>query len=179
MAECTLSLPFHAENSCRFRWGRLLALLSFPLEWSSLCLITNFCARSETSRTCRIFKKLGIAVQLSYNKFTSQVNRGWGVGLLQIEYNNRALEKVCTDAQEARKKYGQKMAEKIQQRIGEISAAPSVETLVQFKIGRCHALGGNRNGQYAMDLVHPYRLVFKKNGADIQIVKILEIVDYH
>ena len=99
--------------------------------------------------------------------------------MLQIEYNNRALEKVCTDAQEARKKYGQKMAEKIQQRIGEISAAPSVETLVQFKIGGCHALGGNRNGQYAMDLVHPYRLVFKKNGADIQIVKILEIVDYH
>lgn len=126
-----------------------------------------------------IYKKLDIAVQLSYNKFTSQVNRGWGVGLLQIEYNNRALEKVCTDAQEARKKYGQKMAEKIQQRIGEISAAPSVETLVQFKIGRCHALGGNRNGQYAMDLVHPYRLVFKKNGTDIQIVKILEIVDYH
>ena len=99
--------------------------------------------------------------------------------MLQIEYNNDRLEKVCTNAYEATKKYGPKMAGKIQQRISEISAAPSVETLLQFRIGRCHALGANRKGQYAMDLVHPYRLVFKKKGDDVQIVKILEIVDYH
>lgn len=32
---------------------------------------------------------------------------------------------------------------------------------------------------HAMDLVHPYRLVFEKNGTEIQIANILEIVDYH
>ena len=37
----------------------------------------------------------------------------------------------------------------------------------------------NRKGQYAVDLVHPYRLVFEKNGDEIQIANILEIVDYH
>ncbi len=30
-----------------------------------------------------------------------------------------------------------------------------------------------------MDLIHPYRLVFEKNGGEIQIANVLEIVDYH
>lgn len=30
-----------------------------------------------------------------------------------------------------------------------------------------------------MDLVHPYRLVFEKQGNEIQIANILEITDYH
>ena len=71
------------------------------------------------------------------------------------------------------------MAEKIDMRIGEISAADTVEMMIQFRIGRCHPLTQNRKGQYAMDLVHPYRLVFEKNGNEIQITNILEIVDYH
>lgn len=31
----------------------------------------------------------------------------------------------------------------------------------------------------AVDLAHPYRLVFEKNGDKIQIANILEIIDYH
>ena len=58
--------------------------------------------------------------------------------------------------------YGRKMAEKIQQRIDQITAADSVEMLIEFHIGRCHPLKQNRKGQYAVDLVHPYRLVFEK-----------------
>ena len=71
------------------------------------------------------------------------------------------------------------MAELIHQRIDEISAADSVEMMIQFRIGRCHALTQNRKGQYAVDLVHPYRLVFEKHGNTIQIAHIVEIVDYH
>lgn len=37
----------------------------------------------------------------------------------------------------------------------------------------------NRKGQYAVDLVHPYRLIFEKHGNEIQIAHIMEIVDYH
>ena len=37
----------------------------------------------------------------------------------------------------------------------------------------------NGEGQYAVDLVHPYRLVFVKQGDEVQIVTIIEIVDYH
>ena len=92
---------------------------------------------------------------------------------------NNKIRKICTDIKVAEKTYGAQMAEKIDMRIGEISAADTVEMMIQFRIGRCHPLTQNRKGQYAMDLVHPYRLVFEKNGNEIQIANILEIVDYH
>lgn len=64
-------------------------------------------------------------------------------------------------------------------RIDQISAALSVEMMIQFRIGRCHQLKGNRKNQFAVDLVHPYRLVFEKKGTEIQIANIIEIIDYH
>lgn len=56
---------------------------------------------------------------------------------------------------------------------------PNIECLIQYHIGRCHPLHHNRKNQFAMDLVHPMRLVFEKRGTDIQIAYIMEIVDYH
>ena len=98
---------------------------------------------------------------------------------MTVEYKSRSIEKVCTQASVATRQYGVRMAELIQQRIDEIKAADSVEQMIQFKIGRCHALTQNRKGHYAVDLVHPQRLVFEQNGKDIQIANIIEIVDYH
>ena len=79
----------------------------------------------------------------------------------------------------ARKNYGEKMDGKIQQRIDELTAADSVEMMIQYYVGRCHSLTGNRAGQYALDLVQPYRLIFTKIGNEIQIAEVQEIVDYH
>lgn len=36
-----------------------------------------------------------------------------------------------------------------------------------------------KSGKGAMELVHPYGLVFEKKGNEIQIANNLEIVDYH
>ena len=57
---------------------------------------------------------------------------------------------------------------------------------------RMHQLKGNRDEQFAVDLVHPYRLVFepnhdplprKKDGGinleQVTAIKIMEVVDYH
>lgn len=96
-----------------------------------------------------------------------------------IEYKNRRIETICIDAAVAEKKHGKAMAEKIQLRIDQIEAASSVEEMIKFKIGRCHHLSGDRKKQYAVDLIHPYRLVFEKKGNEIQIAYIIEIVDYH
>lgn len=73
------------------------------------------------------------------------------------------------------------MARKIQQRINEIKSIGTVEEMIQYSLGRCHRLSGNRKAQYAVDLVHPYRMVFIKDGMNnsIQIVKIISIEDYH
>ena len=98
---------------------------------------------------------------------------------MDITYKNNKIKKVCTDAKAAERTYGQEMADKIHQRIDEIGAADTVEMMIQFHIGRCHPLKQNRKGQYAVDLIHPYRLVFEKHDDEIQIANILEIVDYH
>ena len=54
--------------------------------------------------------------------------------------------KVCTNSSYAERKYGADMAEKIHQRIDEIDASETVEEMIQFHIGRCHQLNGNRKG---------------------------------
>lgn len=98
---------------------------------------------------------------------------------MQIAYKNKGIRQACTNATVAEKEYGAEMAEKIDHRIGEIMAADSVEQMIQYRIGRCHPLKGDRKGQYAVDLVHPQRLIFTKRGREIQIVNIMEITDYH
>lgn len=98
---------------------------------------------------------------------------------MQITYKNKKIKKVCTEAKAAERIYGREMADKIHHRIDEIGAADTVEMMVQFHIGRCHPLTQNRKGQYAVDLVQPYRLVFEKKGDEVQIANILEVVDYH
>lgn len=98
---------------------------------------------------------------------------------MDITYKNNKLQKICTDASVARRVHGDKMARKIHQRIDQIQASDTIETLIQFNIGRCHPLIGDRAGQYAMDLVHPYRLIFEINGTEIQIANITDITDYH
>lgn len=99
--------------------------------------------------------------------------------MLQVEYKNKQIAKICTNIHEAEKKHGREMAEKVHLRIKQILATPSVEILIQYRIGRCHQLKGRRKEQYAMDLVHPHRLIFEKKGNEIQIACIMEIVDYH
>lgn len=98
---------------------------------------------------------------------------------MQITYKNKKIKKVCTEAKAAERIHGREMADEIHQRIDEIGAADTVEMMVQFHIGRCHPLTQNRKGQYAVDLVQPYRLVFEKKGDEVQIANILEVVDYH
>lgn len=98
---------------------------------------------------------------------------------MEITFKNKKIKKICTDAKTAERIHGPKMAGIIHQRIDEIYAADSVEMMIQFRIGRCHQLKMNRKGQYAVDLLHPYRLIFEKEGDEIQIANILEIADYH
>lgn len=98
---------------------------------------------------------------------------------MQVKYRNKQVEKVCTNASAARKKYGNRMAQLISQRIGEIRSASTVEMMIECRIGKCHALKGDREGQYAVNLLNAQRLVFTKDGDTVQVVTIEEIVDYH
>lgn len=98
---------------------------------------------------------------------------------MRITYKSKKLEGICTNFTKAVKAYGEDIAEKIHLRIMQIEAAESVEFMMEKNIGRCHKLKHNRVGEYAVDLSHPYRLVFEIKGNEIQIANILEVVDYH
>lgn len=98
---------------------------------------------------------------------------------MDITYKTNKLMKICTDASFARRVHGAEMAKKIHYRVDQIRSIDTVENLVLYNIGRCHPLTGDRAGQYAMDLVHPYRLVFEIHDTEIQIAYITEITDYH
>lgn len=98
---------------------------------------------------------------------------------MQVEYKNDKLRKICTIASYAQRAYGDKMVNKIHQRIDELNAADGVSEMLKYHIGRRHLLQGERSGQYALDLVHPYRLIFVEVKDTIEIVNVIETVDYH
>lgn len=98
---------------------------------------------------------------------------------MKVIYKNKQIQKVCENGKIAIKQYGDKMAVVLRQRLVEIQVSESIEKLLTQRIGRCHQLKGNRKNQYAMDLIHPYRLIFVVKEDEIQIAKIMEIVDYH
>lgn len=98
---------------------------------------------------------------------------------MKVEYKTNKLRRECTERKAASRAYGEEMAEKIMQRVKQIRSFPTVEMLIENSVGRCHPLKGNRKGEYAMDLIHPYRLVFLKTGDTIQIARITAIEDYH
>jgi proteic killer suppression protein len=110
---------------------------------------------------------------------------------MDIIVNNKKLKKILEDKSKIRKKYGTKMANKIMQRIDDIKSAENLEILMKLPENH-HPLTGDRKGQFACNLVQPYRLIYRPandtlpiddNGnliySEITIVEILEIVDYH
>ncbi len=111
-------------------------------------------------------------------KLTYQVNLETGSAGLEIEYKNRSIERVCTDASVAERKYGSDIASKIQMRIDQIRSASSVEEMIRYHVGGCHLLRGNMKNKYAVHLAEPYRLIFERTNVSIRIC-IIEVIDYH
>lgn len=98
---------------------------------------------------------------------------------MKVKFKSKKLQKECTDYSITKKVYGEKMAIKIHHSLDTISAANSIEILVRGNIGRCHPLIGDRNGEYAMELVQPFRLCFKKHIIEAETVIVISIENYH
>lgn len=84
------------------------------------------------------------------------------------------------------------MSKTIQSRLAVLEAADTLAEAADRPALRLHQLIGGRSGQFAVDLVHPHRLVFRPNhdpvplkddgGIDTTLVTsitIVEVVDYH
>ena len=84
------------------------------------------------------------------------------------------------------------MSRILQIRMAVLTSARSLSQVPATPPDRCHMLRGGRMGQYAVDLVHPYRLIFEPNhdpvprlpdgGVNLDEVTsiiIIEVTDYH
>ena len=107
-----------------------------------------------------------------------------------ITFRRQKLRKVCNDRRLLAREYGHERGGKIQLRLDQLSAARTLAEIASLPAARCHELQGDRQGQLAMDLVHPWRLIFtplefveKESGgldwSKVEAIAIDEIVDYH
>lgn len=110
---------------------------------------------------------------------------------MDITFASKKLEKLCNSDRELRAEYGERMAKVIRTRLADLAAADNLEVMKVLP-GRCHSLTGNWIGHFALDLVHPYRLVFRPTDDPLPLresgdldwslvrkVEIVGIVDYH
>jgi plasmid maintenance system killer protein len=78
---------------------------------------------------------------------------------LDILFKDKKLRNLLTNQKKMARKWGDLQAKKLRQRLDDLHAAPTLETMRQLP-GRCHELVGDRKGQLSLDLIHPYRLLF-------------------
>ena len=106
---------------------------------------------------------------------------------MQVVYADKELARCAGDKAYAVRKMGQRRADAYMDSLSDLRGAANLDDLRGVP-GRYHELTGNRAGQWACDLDHPYRLIFKPilnsfgNVIGLvveQTVSILEIVDYH
>ena len=111
---------------------------------------------------------------------------------MKIEFEAPKLKKVFNEQAALVRSYGPQMARKIMMRLAVLKNAPSLADVPTVKPDRCHQLGHDRNEQFAVDLIHPHRLIFAVHdhpvprkadgGIDLTAVtaiRIQEVVDYH
>ena len=105
-----------------------------------------------------------------------------------VEYRTQKLKKQCENPKIAQKDFGPQMRNKLTTRIGEFVAATSLLDIKNIPAVRLHRLKGDRADEFAVDLVHPFRLVFIPIGIaeaeyselrNITAARIENVEDYH
>lgn len=108
-----------------------------------------------------------------------------------IVFATSKMEKVFNSDKELTRKHGEQV-KKIRARMAVLRAAANLAQVPKVPPDRCHELSEGRAGQFAVDLVHPYRLIFEPaddpvprkvdGGIDLAMVtkiRILSVEDYH
>ena len=111
---------------------------------------------------------------------------------MDINFKNQNLEKVFISEKELSKRFGQENGRLIMRRMMVLKATTFPAEVPHTKPERKHQLTGNRHGKFAVDVKHPFRIVFKPNhkpipkrddgGIDeykITAITILGVEDYH
>jgi proteic killer suppression protein len=110
---------------------------------------------------------------------------------VNISFADKKLEALANDDKKLTRQYGKDQAQKIISRLAQLRAAVTLEDVRNLP-GRYHELTGDRKGQWACDLIQPYRLVFTPQENPIPVneqgqyiwveivgVEIIEVINYH
>jgi proteic killer suppression protein len=111
---------------------------------------------------------------------------------VEVTFRKSKFEKHTRTIGDAKREWGEVRGKRLRQRLDELEAADCLEVMRSVHAARCHELKGDLKGQLAVNLDHPYRLLFEPahdpvptktdGGLDwikVTAVRILEIVDYH
>ena len=110
---------------------------------------------------------------------------------MEILFATNKLKKIFNDEHQLKRVYGN-LFPKIKLRMNVLRNAANLAAVPTTPPDRCHPLEADRIGQYAVDLIHPHRLVFMPSedppprkgdgGIDkegVLSITVIEVVDYH
>ena len=110
---------------------------------------------------------------------------------MDITFDDEKLLKLANDYRKCQQEMGPVRARLFNKRLGDLRNAVTLAD-VRHLPGRYHELTGDRKGQWACDLDHPYRLIFEPHEQPVPVdadgryiwleikgVEIIEVTDYH
>jgi len=111
---------------------------------------------------------------------------------MEIFFSSQKMQKICSSEKESTRTWGKQNGARVRLCLTQLAAAENLAVMMASPFGRCHPLKGNRRGQFAVDVKHPFRLMFepahdplplKEDGglelAQVTRSRVLEIGDYH
>jgi proteic killer suppression protein len=111
---------------------------------------------------------------------------------MEVLFKTAKLQKTSNSEELLKREYGTENGRLIMHRLSVLAAANSLADVPSVRPERCHRLEGKRKGQFAVDVKHPFRMVFEpatdplplmeSGGLDlarITSIRIVSIEDYH
>lgn len=111
---------------------------------------------------------------------------------MQLYFVSTQLRKLCSSEKELVRRFGDRRGRVIARRLTELVALPALSLAYEVPHLRLHQLKAERDGQYAITVVDPYRLIVRPaenpvprrddGGIDperVESLVVVEIVDYH
>ena len=111
---------------------------------------------------------------------------------MELHYKSKSLQKACENERESDRRWGSKCAHIVRRRLLQLAAAESLAVIETLPPARLHLLSGARAGQFAVDALQPFRLIFEPwhdpvptlpdggiDKARITAIRILGVEDYH
>ena len=105
---------------------------------------------------------------------------------MEIVFITSKLDKIFNHESRLIKEYGKENGRTIMRRMAVLKAAVNLDQVPYKKPERRHELSGKRKGTFAVDLKHPFRLLFRPNhdpvplkedgGIELKLITSIEII---